>query len=77
MREILIKIMSQVFNTDKNSINEFSTMNSVENWDSLKHIDLMMSIEEEFEITFMADEIAGMNSFKKITEALKSRGVHA
>lgn len=75
MTEKLRKIMSGVFGIDPNSINESSNMENTNHWDSLKHMELMMSIEETFGVTLAADDIVNMTNFKKITEILNGKGI--
>lgn len=75
MIESLRKVMAENFGLDSNSINEFSNMENTEHWDSLKHMDLMMSIEEAFGVTFTADEIVSMTNFKKIQQVLNNKGI--
>jgi acyl carrier protein len=51
------------------------TLLNTETWDSFAHLELIMAIEGEFEVSLSADEIAGMTSFAAIRTALVSRGV--
>lgn len=46
-------------------------MNDVNNWDSLSHMNLIVSIEEEFKIELSGDEIAEMISFDQIREIIQ------
>jgi len=41
-------------------------MNEVENWDSLTHMNLIVSIEDEFKIELTGDDIAEMITFDQI-----------
>ena len=51
--EIRIKtVMSAVFNLDVNTISRISSPDNIENWDSLKHMNLIIALEEEFGIEF-------------------------
>ena len=42
------------------------SQDNIDNWDSLKHFDLIVSLEEEFDIVFPVEEIGYMVSFKLI-----------
>jgi acyl carrier protein len=44
-------------------------------WDSLGHMNLVMELEEEFDIQFEVDEITEMSSAGKIIEIIESKGV--
>ena len=44
--EVRIKqVMSNVFNLDINSINSMSSPDNIENWDSLKHMNLIVALD--------------------------------
>ena len=74
MIEIRIKqVMSDVFNIDINSINDTSSPDNIENWDSLKHMNLIIALEEEFEIEFNDEEIVDSVNFALIFNILKAR----
>jgi acyl carrier protein len=60
------EIMAIVFEMSKDSITSESSQDSIRNWDSVKHLDLIISLEEEFEITFPVEEIGHLVSFKII-----------
>ena len=49
--------MSAVFEIPVKQINDESSPDTVKSWDSLKHINLVISLEEEFEIEFTENEI--------------------
>jgi acyl carrier protein len=65
--EITIQeIMAAVFEKELGSISYESSQDNIENWDSLKHFDLIVSLEEEFDIVFPVEEIGSMVSFNLI-----------
>jgi acyl carrier protein len=57
MENRIKKVMSDVFNIDIESINNDSSPDNIENWDSLKHMNLIVALEDEFEIEFSDEEI--------------------
>lgn len=65
--------MAAVFEISSDDISEESSIETIPNWDSLKHIKLIFALEDEFEITFEEEEIAAMTSFSAIQEALGSK----
>mgnify|MGYP000623748511 CR=1 FL=1 len=73
MTERIKKILSIVFVIDESQINDFSSPENVENWDSLGHLNLIVALEEEFELKFTDDEISEMLNFKLIEEILKDK----
>ena len=65
--------MSVVFETDLSMINESASPETIENWDSLKHMNLIAVLEEEFNITFSDDEIIEMLSYELIIKIMKEK----
>lgn len=47
----------------------------VPNWDSIGHMNLVASLEQEFQVQFEVDEIMEMSSPQKILDILKARGL--
>ena len=68
----LKKIISVIFLIDQNQINNQSSNENIKEWDSLKHLSLVLAIEEEFNIRFTNDETLQLTSFKNIVEILKN-----
>ena len=60
LESVLIKVLRV------EDVQEDQTMETVPAWDSLSHMDLIASIESEFEIRLTGDEIAEMTSFDAI-----------
>jgi len=73
MQEKLKEIMSNIFDIPKEKINDSTSMKSVDKWDSLSHINLILSIEENFQIEISEDEMSQMTSYKTIKEILKRK----
>ena len=49
-------VMSAVFAVSRNQINNESSPDTIEEWDSLKHMNLIIALEEEFKIQFTDDD---------------------
>ena len=71
----LKKLLSDIFEIKEDEIADEISMKTIENWDSLKHMELIVSIEEKFNIRLTADEIISMIDYKGIKNVLKNRGV--
>ena len=75
MKKKLIQLLMDLFNINEKEAKNAS-MNSISTWDSLSHIELMMTIEEEFNIPKITpDEIVSMTSTESIKQILKNKGV--
>jgi acyl carrier protein len=69
MNEIVNRIkevMASVLGTEISAINEDSSSDNLENWDSIRHLNLILSLEEEFDITIPDEEVGDLTTFKLI-----------
>ena len=71
MDEKIIEIMKQEFNTDDITASTDQTI--CEKWDSLHHLNLIVALEDEFDIEFEPEEIAEMKSFSAIKKTIESK----
>lgn len=77
LKERVFKIISQVMNVPFGEVDEDSSPENLESWDSFQHMMLILAMEEEFKIRFSDEEIAGMGKASIILEVLQSKGVEA
>ena len=56
-------------------ISDDLAMKDSEAWDSLKHMDLVVSLEQTFKIELTFDNIVEMQSVREIKRVLSDRGV--
>jgi acyl carrier protein len=75
MNVTLVSVLSDVFGLPADQIVPELTKDDVGSWDSLKQMDLVMSIEKKFGITLEVTDIIKMNSVVNIMEVLKDKGV--
>jgi acyl carrier protein len=68
-------ILSNVFGIKEADIHPDLTKADVGSWDSLKQMDLVTSLEKEYNITLGIPDIVKMQSVKAILEVLKEQGV--
>ena len=66
MKERVFKVFSQVMGIPLEEISENSSPDAVETWDSVKHMNLILSLEEEFGMQFSDKEIMEMLSVELI-----------
>ena len=70
MESRLRQIIADLFNISEDRISEQSSPDTISDWDSMGHINLIMVLEEEFDISLTADEVAEMQSVKDIVQIL-------
>ena len=73
MENRIKNVMAAVFGISIEDINEESSPDSIDNWDSLNLMNLVVSLEEEFDVEFDDDEIVEMLNFKLIVEIMKEK----
>jgi acyl carrier protein len=69
--EKLNQILSENFKLSLEETSKNYGMKDVNNWDSLSHMNLIVAIEDEFNIQLTGDEIAEMTTFDKIREIVQ------
>ena len=75
MREFnkLKQVVSDILEVDIDDINENSSPDNIEKWDSLSHIRLVMAIEVEFNVKLTPDDMMDMLSVKLIKMILTEK----
>lgn len=74
METKVFKVVSQVLGVPADRLSGESSRETVEYWDSLKHIELILAIEEEFNILFTDEEITKMLNIGDMIEIIKGKG---
>ena len=59
-------VMSAVFEISIEEINDESSPDTIELWDSLKHLNLVLALEEEFNVQFTDDNLIELINLKLI-----------
>ena len=73
MEQRIKNVMSAVFEIPVNKIKGNASPDTIESWDSLKHMNLVVALEEEFEIEFINDEINEMMNFAQVKSVLMGK----
>lgn len=66
MEKKIKSIMASVFNISESKIDENASPDSIDEWDSLSHTNLVMALEQGFDVSFTTDEVIEMLNYKLI-----------
>ena len=69
----LTAVFQDVFDDSSLSINDSTTSNDIEDWDSIEHITLISSVENEFKMTFKMREVSGMKNVGEMLNIICER----
>lgn len=70
LKEKIVNVMSLVFEVPATDINDDSSTDTIENWDSLRHLNLILALEEEFGVTIPDEEVGNMVNYKIVFHVL-------
>jgi acyl carrier protein len=60
------QVMSAVFEIPLESIVDDASSDNIENWDSLRHLNLILALEEEFGVSIPDEEVGNLVNYKLI-----------
>ena len=75
MSKKLYEIISKVFSIQISEINDESSPETIESWDSFNGLILVDELESNFNIKFSVSEIIDVKNVKDIKKYLKKHGV--
>jgi acyl carrier protein len=68
----LVDVVSITLRVPGNQISDNFSPADCANWDSVRHLMLMLAIEDKFQISFSEKEIAELRRFATIRDAVRS-----
>lgn len=71
--ERLNTVFRDFFDDEDIELDEDTTADDIDDWDSLNHITLMASVEDEFGIRFTMGEVSGMKNVGEMARIIKDR----
>ena len=69
--EKLKSVVAAVLEINAEDITDESSMDTIETWDSIKHMDLILSLEEEFGVSVPDEEAGDLTSYALIKLVIK------
>jgi acyl carrier protein len=70
LSEKIIAVMAAVLGMEASEINDSSSSENIEKWDSLRHMNLVLALEDEFGVRFPDDKVEHLTSFRLIQQNL-------
>jgi acyl carrier protein len=71
----LQRLVADVFGLDPRAVTEGTSVDTVDRWDSLQHLNLVIALESEFGVTFTPEEIPELVSVEIIALTLRDKGL--
>jgi acyl carrier protein len=76
--DTLKQAMATMLKVEVSEINDDSSMDNMPSWDSLRHMNLVLALEEEFRVAIPDEDAGNITSYKLIKlvleELLKAQG---
>ena len=69
----VLAIMSRVLMIEQSKISLTMTRSQCDSWDSLRHIELIVAIEANFDVRLSFEEISLMESFDAIVDVIDKK----
>ena len=72
MEDRIKEVMASTFGVGVDQIGDDASPDTLDRWDSLKHMQLILALEDEFGIQFSDQQVTDLVSYQKISDAIKS-----
>ncbi len=69
----LEKVFRDLFDDETIKLSEETVSDDIEDWDSLEHINLLVAIEDEFNMKFNMNEVQSMKNVGEMVDIIMSR----
>jgi len=70
MTDKIIQVVSEMLDIP---VDETTSQNTSEKWDSLRHLNIVVALEEAFDVSFEPEEIAEMKSIDIIKQMIHKK----
>ena len=69
--DALRQLMATMLDVPLESIDADASMDTIPNWDSLRHMNLVLALEDEFEVSIPDEDAGNITSYKLIKLVLE------
>jgi len=77
MENKIKKLIGSILGINESSLTDTYVFKDSPRWDSMKFVELILAIEEEFKLRLSSDEIISMTSYGQIKSILAKKGIQA
>lgn len=71
--EALNGVFRDVFDDEEITVNDSTTADDIEGWDSLEHINLVVAVEKRFSVKFNMGETAKLKNVGEMVDLIMAR----
>lgn len=71
--ETLNGVFQDVFDDESIEVNDETTSDDIEDWDSLEHINLIAAVEQEFGVKFSMGQVVSMKNVGEMVDIILSQ----
>lgn len=72
--ERLNKVFQEVFDDETIEVNDDTTSEDIDDWDSFEHINLIVAVEEEFSIKIPMGKVVTMKNVGEMADIIRQLG---
>ena len=69
--DTLKQLMATLLTVDVSAIDQDASMDTIPTWDSLRHMNLVLALEEEFKVSIPDEDAGNITSYKLIKLVLE------
>lgn len=73
LEESVRQVMADVLGLEPARINDDTSPHNTPTWDSANHIQLVVALEQEFNVSFDVDEFESMLTFPDVVQVLQAK----
>jgi acyl carrier protein len=71
--KVLTSVFRDVFEDDQLEIEASTTARDVPDWDSLRHIELLVAVEDAFRVRFNTGEVGGLKNVGEMVKLIATK----
>lgn len=73
MIQDVTRVLADVFGVDPRELHPASSPDTIERWDSVQHLNMIIALEQEFGVRFAPEEIEEAVSVQAIAELIQRK----